>query len=251
MMSDLLTLRELIVKQNGRYDLVNAPLFTNNGLDHYIQGGLRYLDNHQLSPKAYAWYKKDIVVGDYSILVQDMLSTKEVWMVNAADDRWQLDKRSLGWMKEEYYDYSIASSDSGTPIDYCETVSRLAPSQRALTSLNYDAEFTYGWEEVILEDDGPQYTYRKLWWMPKADAVATVEILGRFKSDPLSSDADTNYWLENYPEILIEATNLMLEQTYRNSTGMRDRMLSINDHLIGLDHNLVEADISGVNQMEE
>jgi len=248
----LLELRTQFIKQNGRFDLVvDTTDYEDDGADYYINAGVRYLDNHAMNPKSYAWYKYDFVVNDHRILVPGLLSAKEVWMVNSADDRRQLTKQSLGYMKDYYSDYSIAVSNSGTPTDWCMAVARLAPEQSDRTSLNYEDHFTYGWEDIIFTDDGPHYSYRLVWWMPKADTAGTVEILGRFKANTLSVDGDINFWTSEYPEVLIEAANLALEATYRNTAGMQDRENYINQLLLGIDHTLVEEEISGVNQMSE
>ncbi|KKL84157.1 hypothetical protein LCGC14_1967520 [marine sediment metagenome] len=247
----LIQLRQQIVEQNGRYDLTDGS-WADNGIDYYINAGLRYLDNHQLSPKSHAWYKQDFVIDDFRMKVQNLLSIKEVWMVTTASDRWQLTKRALGYMMETYYKYSIAVSDSGIPIDFCMAVPRLAPEQKDLTTLNYDAEFTYGWENILFADeDSGHFGYRLISWMPKADTAGTIEILGVFQSDPLTANGQYNFWTKNYEEVVIEATNLMLEHTYRNTQGVNDRMLAITDLLTGVDHNLVEEDISSQVQMEE
>ena len=191
----LVGLRQKIVEQNGRYDLVvDSTDWADNGLDHYINAGLKYLDNHALTPKAYAWYRQDFAVNDYKLKFKNCLSIKEVWIITATDDRWQLTKRSLGYMQDLYYKYSIADGDAGNPINYCETVPRLAPEQKALTSSNYTAEFTYDWELVIFADEGPQYEYMGIWFMPKAETAGTISVLGRFMADPLSSDTDKNFW---------------------------------------------------------
>ena len=247
----LIKLRQKIVEQNGRYDLTDGS-WADVGIDYYINAGIRYLDRHQLSPKSYAWYKQDFAVDSYKQKIQNLLSVKEVWMVNSASDRWQLDKRALGYMMENYDDYSIATSDSGTPIDFCMAVPRLAPEQKALTTSDYTDEFTLGWETLLFADeDSGHFGYRLIWWMPKADVAGTLEVLGLFESEKLTADAQYNFWTKEHPETVIEATNLMLEQTYRNTQGVKDRMLNITDLLTGLDHTLVEEDLSDVVQMAE
>lgn len=248
----LIQLRQKIVEQNSRRDLVNPSDWSDNGIDYFINAGIKYLDNHQLSPKSMAWYKQDFVVNDFRLKVQNLLSIKEVWMVTTTSDRWQLKKRALGYMMETYKDYSIAVSDSGAPIDFCMVVPRLAPEQKDLTSDNYEDEFTYGWETILFanEDDG-HFGYRMIWWMPKVDVAGTVEILGVFQSDPLTDDDQYNFWTKNYEEVVIEATNYILEMTYRNTQGMKDRLFAITDLLTGVDHNLVEEDMSNIIQMRE
>ncbi len=248
----LLELRQKIVEQNGRLDLVDPSDWSDNGIDYYINNGIKYLDEHQLSPKSDAWYKKDFIVGDFRLKVQDLLSVKEVYIVTTSNDRYPLTKRTLKYMMNNYKDYSIATSDSGSPTDFTMAVPRLAPKQKALTTSDYDDEFTLGWENILFADeDSGHFGYRLIWWMPKADVAGTVEILGVFRSELLTANGQYNFWTKNYEQAVIEATNYMLEMTYRNTQGMRDRRFAIEDLLTGIDHNLVEEAGYANTQMRE
>ena len=244
-------LRQKIVEQNGRFDLTDGS-WADNGIDYFINAGIRYLDNHQLSPKSDAWYKKDFAVGDFRLKVQNLLSAKEVYIVTTENGRCPLTQQTLKYMTENYTDYSIATSDSGTPVDFTMAVPRLAPAQKALKTSDYDAEFTYGWENILFADeDSGHFGYRLIWWMPKSDVAGTVEILGVFGSEVLSADDDYNFWTKNYEEVVVEATNLIIEMSYRNTQGVNDRERAIRTLLLGVDHNLVEEDIYNNRQMNE
>ena len=245
----LIQLREKIARQNGRYDLVNVD-WTDNGLDYYINAGSRFLDSYRLTPKSYKWLKKDIAVGDYFITTRRLLALKEVWMRDVSAT-WQLTKKSLGYMKEQYAG-DISGIANGRPTYFSRVVTGLAPEQKALTSANYTAEFTYGAEGIIFSDqDEGHYKHAGILWMPPTSGIYTIEILGQYMSDPLSLEADKNFWTVQFPDVLLEATNMIIEQTYRNSAGVKDRMRAIDNYLMGLDHNLVEEEVSGRNQMDE
>lgn len=242
-------IRKLIAKQNGRYDLVNAD-WTDNGLDYYINAGSRFLDSYRLSPKSFKWYKKDITSGDYFVALERLLALKEVWM-RSSSATWILEKISLGQLKSEYPG-QISNLSNGTPRYFCRVVTGLAPEQKALTSLDYSAQFTHGFEDIIFSDqDGGHYKHSGIMWMPPTDGDYTLEVLGQFMSDPLVAETDRNYWTVQFPEILLEATNLIIEKTYRNTSGVNDRMTAIDNYLLGLDHDLVEEELGGRNQMSE
>ena len=245
----LVQLRQKIAEQDGRLDLVNID-WTDNGLDYYINAGSRFLDSYRLTPKSYKWLKKDIAVGDYFISVERLLALKEVWMRDATTG-WQLVKKSLGYIKENYPG-AVSGIGSGLPTYFARVVTGLAPEQRALTSVNYTNEFTFGSEDIIFSDqDDGHYKHAGILWMPPTSGIYTIEILGQFMSDPLVAETDRNFWTTQFPEVLMEATNMIIEKTYRNTAGVKDRMGAIDNYLIGLDHNLVEEEISGRNQMDE
>ncbi len=245
----LIQLRQIMAEQDGRYDLVNAD-WTDNGLDYYINAGARFLDSYRLTPKSYKWLKKDIIAGDYFVAVERLLALKEVWMRDATQG-WQLTKKSLGYIKEQYPG-AVSGISNGQPTYFVRVVTGLAPEQKALTSANYTDEFTFGFEDMIFSDqDTGHYKHAGILWMPPSDGAYTIEILGQFMSDPLTADADRNFWTTQFPEILMAAANMVIEETYRNSSGVKDRMRAIDNYLIGLDHDLVEEEISGRNQMDE
>ena len=245
----LIKLRQVIAERNGRYDLVNPSTWANTGIDYYINAACRYLDTHLLSPKSFAWYRKDIIVGQYKDKIKHLLAVKEVWMMKA-DGKYMLDPRSLGYIRDNYYKV-MASETTGTPIDFAHAVDRISPEQKALKTSDYTGDFTWDFEDVIFSDEGPHYEYTQIIWGPPSDAVYTLSVLGRFLSEILTADTDKNFYTVVHPDLLVLTTNLMIESSYRNTQGYKDREASIKDILVGLDHMQVEEEISGVNQMNE
>jgi hypothetical protein len=275
------------------------------------------LDNRQPTPQSTKRYQTDISSGDIFAKVQNLRAVKEVWMMNS-DGRFQLTKKPLGWIREEYAEES-SSLDTGEPLYYAETVIGLSPSQDTAERSDYTTSansqaftsqtsvtvthnlgfypyvwiedengnaiegfiqhtstneftvtfgvaqsgvihyagaegtklFTYDDEDLVLYSEGPYYGYRGIVWMPPADGTYTLEIWGTFFEKILTSDEDKNFWSVVYPEILLKAASYVLETTYRNTAGMRDWLNAIDLDLQGIDHNLVDQDISGINQMEE
>lgn len=315
---NLLQLRTQFIKESGRYDLVvDTVNYADNGADYYIQAGQRMLDNRQPTPKSLKRYQVDIAAGAMFVKVLNLRAIKEVWLMDG-DGRYQLTKKSLGWLRD-YYAKASANLTRGEPLYYNETVVGLAPQQDDAIMSNYSTSdnsesftsqtsvtvthnlgfypfvrivnssgvtiegfiqhsslnkfvvmfgvatsgtiyyggiegttaFTYDDEDLVLADAGSHYAYRGIMFMPPADGAFTLEIWGDFFSKKLVYNYDTNFWATMYPEILIKAANYALESTYRNTTGMGDWLSAIDLDLRGIDHNLVEQDISGMTQMDE
>jgi hypothetical protein len=83
-------------------------------------------------------------------------------------------------------------------------------------------------QDLILPKD---YTSIMLRFYPALTELVSVEVFGLFWSDNLVADADTNFWTERYPELLIWETMLHLEVPVRNREGMRDFEEAINNKL--------------------
>ena len=79
-------------------------------------------------------------------------------------------------------------------------------------------------------------------FMPPADQSYVLTIFGYFFSK-MEADADISYHSENYPELLVMASALVLEAFYRNTQGVQDWLSSINLFLKGIDHDLVREEM--------
>lgn len=245
----LLTARTKFVKLSGRYDLVSSPTaFTpDNGANAYIQAGQKFLDD--LQETKFYWYKINLSIGQAVVDLSFARAIKEVWIADATS-RTQLEKKDLGWIKENY-NGPIASLDRGTPLYYARAVNTMAPQQAALTTANYSAAFTYGFEDIIFANEtGYQGSYDSILIAPPTDAVITIEVLGKFFSNTLSADADENFWTRQYEDTLVWAALRQLDISYRNFEGAASYEDAIMKDTLGIDKNLVDEDISGVLQIE-
>ena len=247
-------IRTKFIDLSGRFDLssdMSSTPYEDSGADFFIQAGQRYLDNHQLQPKSLLRFQEDIALNGYLVEFKDALAIKEVWYTKS-DARRALTKVSLGWMKENY-DYPFSDTTSGTPKYYAINIIGLAGQQDGLTTSNYGDTFTREHQDIHFSGEASsthQY-YRGIIVMPPVDTAGTITVLGQFKSKELAANNDTNFWSIHYPELLIQSANYSLESFYRNTQGVKDWKAIIDETLIGIDYNLVEEDISGVNQMEE
>jgi hypothetical protein len=246
----LLAVRRDFAKLSGRHDLVTnfgAGTYTDNGADFFLDSGQRMLDRKAGFLRAYAWYKKDVAVGSYKLIFQKSAVVKEVWVKCSGEDRYQLEKKDLEWLRTEYGD-DYSALDQDAPLYYSPMPINLAPTQSALTGTTYTTEFTYDVEELSLPTDDYN-AYSGILFMPPVDQTYTVSVLGRFESKTLTGDVKT-WWTEVHPDILILAGMWSLERFYRNSEGQRDYMLAINDAINDLDRDLVEQEVQDIDEME-
>lgn len=249
----LLSVREKFAELSGRHDLVvdfAGADYSDSGADWHLNTGQRMLDRKASFLKVYSWCKKDIAIGDYSMTFRYAAAIKEVWIMGVTQEKVQLAKKSHNWMREEYGE-AYADETSGTPAYYCPTIIGLSPDQSGLTAAGgaspYTDEFTYDSEELMF---GDHWLYNGVLFLPPSEAVLTVSVLGRFKSKPLSADADKTFWTEVHPDILISAGMWSLERFYRNREGVLDHMLTINDALMDLDKDVVEQEAQDLDEME-
>jgi hypothetical protein len=246
----LLTVRRDFAKLSGRHDLVTnfaGGVYTDNGADFFLDGGQRMLDRKAGFLRSYAWYKKDVAIGTYKLIFQKSAVIKEVWAKCSSEARYQLDKKDLEWMREEYGD-DYSSLDKATPLYYSPLVINLAPTQSGLTGTTYTTEFTRDAEELSLPTDD-YAAYSGILFMPPVDEAYTISVLGRFESKTLTEDVKT-WWTEVHPDILVLAGLWSLERFYRNSEGQRDYMLAIQDAVNDLDKDLVEQEVQDIDEME-
>jgi hypothetical protein len=131
--------------------------------------------------------------------------------------------------------------DNGSPLYYTPSVDRIAPEPVSLPIT--DAPTVY----LDIQTD---LSYCGVFFYPPVDEQYMIETWGYFYAQELLTDVDTSYWSINYPELLVMASQYMLELFNRNTEGAKDWLLSINTICKGVDLDLVEEEVADVNQME-
>ena len=135
----------------------------------------------------------------------------------------------------------VTSVTTGTPCYYSPLQSLPSPEMTLDNMGSLDTfELLFGYT---------RYQMDGILFMPPADGSYTLSIFAEFFSY-LQSDTDISYHSEQYPELLIMATNLAVEVMYRNTQGVADWLNSMQLWLKGIDHDLAmeEVILSG-NQM--
>ena len=251
----LSTIRQKFCELSGRHDLVTdyaGADYSDNGADWYLDNGQKYLDKKFTHIKRNAWYKKDIAVGDSTLEFRYCDVIKEVWVEGSGIDRHQLEKKDLNWMRSNYAE-PHANMTGGEPAYYTPLVLNLGPDQIALTSANYTAQFTYDADEIMFTNEGDHILYSGIMWMPPADVIYTVSVLGKFWAPPLyPSKGDTleTFWTAHHSDTLILAAMRSLEGFYRNREGQRDYEVQILESLDDEDKIAAEEEAQDASSMK-
>lgn len=75
---------------------------------------------------------------------------------------------------------------------------------------------------------------------PTPDKPYTIEITALEQSTILVEDEDTNFWLTNHSDIVYFGCMYFLEGLYRNETGKKEALNSLEELLMGLEHDSIE-----------
>lgn len=240
----LLSVRTLAVKLSGRYDLVNedgtpAEAGSDNGMNSFINSGQRYLDMLVDSKKSDGVRYDSLAIDGWYLPITNIRAIETVW-VNSTTARWELERKDLWWMKENYSDL-ISASTSGDAEYWAPAL------LRGIDITNKDSIgtfFNYSLAQVGYEN------YSGIVILPKTDVALVVETSGKFWSPTLTNDTDTSYWTEVHEMLLVWATLRQVEISYRNKEGASDWEQAIASYIIGLDKDEIQEQISNVDVME-
>lgn len=235
-----------VIELSGRGDL-GDDLNSGSGKvtkgQFFLNAGLKYLDTTQKNPESRKTFLKDIAQGAYKLQFQYCRSINRVEIM-CEDGRTEVEKVPLEELRESYVE-NPSELTQGVPKYYAPDIIFLATEQRALDATAEGSVFTYDYYSLLYQQSG----YSGILFMPPAEKVFTVSVIGDWFT-VMENEADVNYWSVVYPELLIQATLFAIEVFYRNTTGMSDAINAMAPFLKGIDHNLVEQDMAGINQME-
>ena len=238
---NLLQLRTKFRGLSGKFDLVNAD-FSDNGADFFINEGSKFLDRLNENQKSWASAFRIIEVGKYSASIQYCRAIKEVWAATITA-RWQLEKKSLQDLINDYLLGTPAERTTGEPAYYSPTLTRYIPEG----TMSEDFESFLQWVEV---PSGNAEEYNTILLSAPTDQKLIVEVKGLFYSSKLIADEDKNYWSVNHPLLLYMAAMRYVEVINRNTQGVNDWTNSITSETRQLGMDLIEELISEVDQME-
>jgi hypothetical protein len=211
---NLLDIRKEFIRHTGRFDLVtNTSTFADNGANFFIKAGQRVLDNKVNIFQNDMILNMQTTVGDDLLRISGIRTIEGVWIV--------YDGVSRLLIEAFLHDFKQAFADNvstGMPTHYV-----IIPLRQ---SMNED--------EDVLEHG--------FLLGPKPSQEFDIRIKGRFFSHPLVQDTDKNFWSIQYPHTLIQAALYSIERFYRNTQGMNDHMLAIEEDLRGIDHEQVEQE---------
>lgn len=260
---------------SGRYNLATTSVDdhdTDAGADFFIRGACIDLDLETEHSKDLKWYEETWIANSYSTsLIQKCRSIKEVWFEKTGGELVQLVKKALD---ELYVSYPKQSAESVGALAYwAPNVIHRDPVNSSIgDDIKYMGIICMPPLElgasVVLGTDGNDYKcsvahtattdnkpitggdYADYWealttsagsaWAEASSYLSCkIKIYGKFHSKALSSNTDTNYWSENYPNLLVMAALRNLEGFYRNTQGYNDYDRIVKDRLIEIDSDLV------------
>jgi hypothetical protein len=251
---NLLQIRTWFVKESGRYDLVvDTTGYLDNGANNYINAGQRMLDRMQTTPFTMGHNWQAAASGIRHVVFPDARAIKKVFATKIADSgRNELTQKPLEWIKEQHFaeiagisgdDLTTPLPSGGTPLYYAPGVFRLAPeSTMAIGDIDVPAWYL----DYIGESP---YLYNGVLFTPSCDESYAIETWGYFYTPAFVLDTDVTWWSSQHPEVLVMASQMVIEKFMRNTEGVKDWMAAIKMELQGVDFDLVEED-SNYNQME-
>lgn len=227
---NLLELRTQVVKSSGRYDLVNPSTYADAGIDFYIKAGQRWLNNKSTIPRAFAHLSGTLTTGNYIYNIVNKF--KELSSVKVYDNvipEWALTYKTLNELKALY--------NIGTVPLYYTYASQRTAATAATKTLEKFVNLTWPTNEDDYND------YSGIIIVPAPQLSYTVTVAGKFFPIELTSNTDTNFWSNEYPELLILSTLRALalfvgdfnkvkylEEIIRTETGIPFRNLTPDDN---------------------
>lgn len=211
----------------GRTDLV-GPQGSDMGADFFINAAQRWLDRKLEFRGGAAELSVALSTGDYSAdlgahtsTVSGLRAVKSVGVEDSDGDFQFLEREDYKDLKK--HTQVASSSDNGTPRSFA--IGRLAPANRTESEI------------------------RVLFW-PPVEGSHTLVVEGLFSSTELQDDSDRSWWSEVHPLILVKAAAFRMEAMQRNTQGESDYRRSLMEDLQGIDHDMVEQDIAGRDQVD-
>ena len=242
---DYKDVRKMFAEKSGRYDLVNDD-WSDNGADFFINAGQKYLDRMQSTGKMKAKEVQSITAGTIIVKCTDLRAILEVSVGNTTDGLTALQRAPLQELRN-FYEEQLSGIDRGTPIYYAPCY--LRPHADTATFTGY-----YDIDDILVASN--HYTYNGLILSPPPDETMYVSIYGLFYSPTLSATVASgtwtqtkSFWTEMHPDILLQAAFYKLEVFYRNTEGAKDWQAALQLDIAGLDHDIVEEDYAGINEM--
>ena len=255
---DFKTIRTRFIQATGRADLENAD-GTDNGAGVFINAGQRFLDQRQTTPGTKAAHVVVLPAGSYYALVPELRYAEEVWATVGASGRVRLARKLEREIREAYPrlfeavetghrppSVQLASLCTGAPLYWSPMTVTVAPGQRSFLS----ATDTFGQpQDVDGLIFGESWAHRGILIAPPTDAEMTLRVEGSFWSPRLTADTDSSWWSMLHPETLVFAAAYVLETHYRNSTGAKDWLATIDEMLRGIRADEAMSEMAGITEM--
>ena len=210
---------EELIAITGRYDL-RSPLGNVSRAVRRLNEAQRFLDLHmkedddQLA-RGYAV----IAPGINNFYMPYLRYPNEVRLVTTSQ-RQSLMQADIADL-ELYFNKPIAEQVPGVPIYWAYGVQNMSP---AAETINAHANTTYADFNNTQTD---LYSGMQISVYPFPDIQYNVEVIGTFFTPDFGTGITKTRWSEQYPQLLLLATQYILETYNRNSEGQRDLLNAI------------------------
>ena len=231
--------KALFRQMSGRYDLADDD--PAEVIDTLINSASKFLDRRTDVQKSYGIHFASLLANGFRVTFPICRAVKEVWVASTTN-RWQLKKKPVQDILVEY----LSSNDdveSGDVTYYSPVITRKIPENANLSS--FSSYMTY--IDVTID---PEHDNNAIVVAPPTDENLMVEIRGLFYSAALSDEDDENYWTVNYPTLLVMATLYELEIFNQNKSKSDAWYDAIKERIVQLGMDLVEEEISEIDQMD-
>lgn len=280
-------LRREIVRITGRYDLVtitDEDYYCNNGIDLYIHQGQRALERRLNVFPTYAKWWYTLGQGDYWCEIENLRAVQECFVLDGDTLNQKMIRIDEKFFEEEtklpsFYD----ESGFGQPLYYwpCKFKTGWPISDTKLLN-DYDASQVKD-VRLELEYGGIDPKLKGVVVYPPASQDYTIEIRGlyydSFPQDECTGEGGgegggelglterrtvsrrsserrgayvqySNYWMQEYPNLLIMASIQQLDYMFRGKSAALKWEELISNELVHIEKDAIEEDIAHVSKME-
>jgi len=251
-MSNLKTIRELLIDKSGRLDLNDLGYDEAYIGNLYVNAGHRLLDSLVERPAEQQWYVSDAVTtgGEYIFNLQNLRSADQVWVVDdtassSEQGRFFVEPKETTWMLAEC-SYGTDSADYGIPTYWSYIPIGLSNEYRAKVSGDYTDVPDTGYMSF-----GNYFGYDGVLVSPACQADLSLRILGTFYDDWLTSDTATTFWITRHPQMILLASLAALEAIdNRNTSGYNDYLNALQPFIRGIEFDAIQHEMAAIGALQ-
>lgn len=250
---NLAAIRRQFIIRSGRYDLVRASreeMWADAGADFFIRAGQRLLDKQGdfQTGRVGTWHgslpiRSRTVVVPLCWMVERVVARP----LRAERGRWievpRMESRE-GFKKcfgTYPFSYTVRPQLDHPRVKPYQSASAQDIPASSVDQTASELEALDSTQSLVLEFLGKPGEWLTIWRdfrprsHPHRDHALSLEVTGKFFSDPLIQDEDENFWTLRYPETLLKASLYELEVFYRNSEGAQDWFNAVKQDLLDIE----------------
>jgi len=213
-------IKQLFAQHSGRWDLVNPTTLEDHGAGVFIRAGQRYLDRRVDVGSALAEAEFTLAASAYSLTLP-IRAVQSVHIIESTGVRPLYRLATIEEARRNYSTADFSSLTAGTPQAYFVGIPRSSANNPA--------------------DD----IKKKIIILPPTSAQVTIKVRGLLYQKELREDNDTNFWTLSEPLMLVQAAMLQVEMLYRNTEGINDLSLALEQMIFNLELDTIEEQSFG------